>query len=203
MAWYKWLNRDMVDPIWGTIWPELGEVAVNSGSEKGYHVYPGSRVCDSIPWRNLPARLFRVDVDGEYHHIDGQAFFGEVTPTVEYGELLPSDARVLAAKWFDLMIQDRYEGKISLQPELTFNYNVVKGWRDRMFERVFEGGEQSLLPEAYKSMDPWIIWASKAIESDTDEMAWCYALYLVGDVRTPKLGLALATVLDDVLKSRA
>lgn len=201
MAWYKWLNREMVDPVWGTPWPALNETGVAEGN--GFNVYPGSKVCDSIPWRHLPASLYRVEVDGEYRHINGQVFFSEVKPIVEYGELLPTDARVLAARWYDLMIRERFEGRISLQPELTFNYGVMQGHRDRMFQRVFESGDESVLPEAMKSMDSWTIWAARAIESEDPTTAWCYALYLVGEVKNPQLGLELAKALDDVIKSRA
>ena len=195
MAWYKWLNEENYDPIWRTQWPQLGEV----GDTGPYHVYPGSKVCSYIPWRYMPSTLFRVEPDGDYTYRDGQAFFQEVVLTEYMGVLRDSDVPQLVLGWLDSIIKDTFPEDTALMPDQGWNRDAIKLNRDKIEARI-QGGAEVLLPKIRECGDRATILAAEAIEAGIPRMAWCYAVMLAEEAKSPQLGLEFAKVMDKALK---
>jgi len=201
MAWYKWLDEDMYDPVWEVQWPQIGETQTLDidNLHKGYHVYPGSGVCTRIPWRNMPADLYLVEPDGEYVIKDGQVFFTEVTPVEKIGTLKKDAAAKLAVAWLDKLLEFRFDPQSTLQPELSWNAEAIRIGRDRIAARL-RGSDDKLLPSIRNVGDKAIIYTAAVVEAKTPDEAWCYALYLADEASSPKLGLEFAKVMDRVIK---
>lgn len=202
MAWYKWLDSDMYDPVWNVKWPELGEsqqMEICRFPLKGFQVYPGSRVCSSIPWRHVPVDLYQIDVDGEYLTYDGQVFFTEVVPAKKLGTLNADVAPQLALAWLDKLIEGRFGSDIYLQPELAWDKDILLSNRDRIADGV---NGRCLVPIGHirATGNKWLIYTASVATAKTPEEAWCYTLYLADEASNPTMGLEFARVLDSFLE---
>jgi hypothetical protein len=199
MAWYKWLTDEMVDPVWGIQWPQLGEVKTTSDLDNprlGFHVYSGSRVAANIPWRNTPVDLYQIEVDGEYVTKDGQVYFSEVTPFEKKGTLRRDAAPKISLAWLDLIIDSRFNNKMGLQSELGWNKPQVLHAREILEAQINGDDRPDVMTAARMSGERAVVYAASSIVAKTPDEAWCYCLYLADEAKHPQLGLEFARVVE-------
>jgi len=208
MAYYVWLNDEHEEPVNRRQWPmELEEWTENippTIHKRGWQVIPGSHVCENIPWRFLPATLYRVDVDGQESSEGVHSAWERAKLVEKYGTLHENQAVELAVAWFSAIL--------SRHQHPTYYRNADTVGRLEGMERTLELAKRYLLKETDEApLDKAIrngylplIYMAKAIraaETSPDPlMPWVYALYIPSEIRDASLKLELARVLSERLK---
>lgn len=200
MAWYKWLNEDMHDPVWDIDWPSLGEVRrmENLGKDnRGFHVYPGSRVAKHIPWRGTPVDLYIVEVDGEYVTEDGNVYFSEVTPIEKKGTLRRDAAPEVALAWLDLLLDARFASSYLTDTGTVWNKQQMLHARDLIADKVIHKVDNGdVMTKARLSGERILVYAAGAVVAKTPDQAWACCLQLANEATHPELGLEFARVVE-------
>ena len=208
MAYYVWLNDEHQEIINGRQWPmEIGEwteTVTPIIHKRGWQVIPGSYVCEGIPWRFLPATLYRVEVEGE-ESVDGVHSAWERARLVEnYGTLYEDQAVELSVAWAFAILQHYqhptyYRGpdEVAKLDKIAHVVDMANKFRDKEID-------EAPLNLAIGTGHLPMIYMAKAlnasIKSPDPLLKWVYALYIPSEVRVTSLKLELARVLSERLR---
>jgi hypothetical protein len=102
VAFYKWLVEGHAgrEPAWPepNVWSEPVKPRVN---EDGYLTIVGAHVCILVPAKidTLPAKLWKIDVDGEYDKDTWGTVWEKVKLEECYGSMLPDQGAEMALCW--------------------------------------------------------------------------------------------------------
>lgn len=171
--------------------------------KRGWQVIPGSYVCEGIPWRFLPASLYRVEVEGE-ESVDGIHSAWERARLVEcYGTLYEDQAVELAVAWSKAILAYyqhptyyRSSDQVKKLDEMARLVEKAQKIADgEIDESVFEHSTRvGHLPMIYMAK------AINAVKSPDPLLKWVYALYIPSEMRSTTIKLDLARVLSERLK---
>lgn len=203
MAYYVWLNDDFCEPVNGRMWPNQLDVWTDQVEPRihkaGWQVVMGSGVVDGIPWRHLPATLYRVEVEEPVDEDGDHTAWSRAMLVERYGRLRPEMARQAAIAIMTQIVNyyqhpSFYRGPNDLS-RLDECARVIAMGRDFLSNN---GG--SPLKRAIQSGYAPLIHMARSLEATSDDMAWVHAMFISPDIKDKALKLDMARALSEVLE---
>lgn len=208
MAYYVWLNDQHEEIINQRQWPmEIGEWTETVPPiihKRGWQVIPGSYVCEGIPWRFLPATLYRVEVEGE-ESVDGIHTAWERARLVEcYGTLYEDQAVELAVAWSKAIVAHYQHPTYYRSADQVSRLSDMERLVEKA-QKVADGEiNESLFETSTRVGHLPLIYMAKAINAAATSkdplLKWVYTLYIPSEMRSSTVKLDLARVLSERLK---
>ena len=203
MAYYVWLDDDFCEPVNGRMWPNQLDVWTDQIEpivhKQGWQVVPGSGVVDNIPWRHLPATLYRVEVEEPVSEDADQTAWSRAMLVERYGRLHPGMARKAALSIMTQIVAYHqhpsfYRGSDTMA-QLDECARIVT-----MGRKFVEGEGPSPIKAALNTGYRPLIYMARALEATSDDLAWVFAASIATHLTDKALKLDMARALSEVLE---
>jgi len=208
MAYYVWLNDEHEEIINKRQWPmEIGEWTETVISpivhKKGWQVVPGSHVCENIPWRFLPASLYRVEVEGEESRDGAQSSWERARLVECYGTLFEDQAVELSLAWSSAILAHYQHPTYYRGPDDVAKLDSLVRVVDEAHKWHTKETDKIPTDRAIRTGNLPMIYMTKTLKAASSPdplLKWVYALYIPSEVRSNPLKLELARVLSERLR---
>jgi len=196
---FKWLTEDGKCPYRGTEILTTGEwntTLTSPREHKDFITYSVLGICENIPYKTLPAKLWKVDSANEFDEEDDYYWYSQIRTEECYGTLPDGIAPDVARAWVEVLVQEELEPKREYSYEANRRVDYVRKGLSMLDQ--FIAGDKSLAEKLVLQNYTPLRYAYRSAISP--ELAWQCALEVSRCTTKPETKVALAKALKTFLR---